>query len=106
MRLQVYFKIYFFPPQSEERDVEKAVEHAINIGYRHIDTAFLYGNESEIGEAIRKKIKDGTVKREELFITTKVLLEIDLPFSHRLASGCLLTRGLKYHKPSNCRSMT
>lgn len=64
------------------------MEHAINIGYRHIDTAFLYGNESEIGEAIRKKIKDGTVKREDLFITTKVLVKkIAQRFSHRLATG-------------------
>lgn len=36
---------------------------AIDIGYRHIDTAFIYQNEKEIGAAIREKINDGTVKR-------------------------------------------
>lgn len=49
-----------------------AVKEAINLGYRHIDTAFLYNNEKEIGKAIREKIEDGTVTREDLFITTKV----------------------------------
>ena len=37
-------------------DDEKLIEHihdAINIGYRHIDTAFIYGNEAGVGEAIR-----------------------------------------------------
>lgn len=53
-------------------EVGAAVKHAISIGYRHIDCAWLYGNEKEIGEAIRAKITDGTVKRDELFITTKL----------------------------------
>lgn len=49
-----------------------AVKEAIDLGYRHIDTAYLYGNEKEIGQAVREKIRDGTVTREDLFITTKV----------------------------------
>jgi len=52
--------------------VKKAVKDAIDLGYRHIDTAFFYGNEKEIGEAVRDKIEDGSVTREDLFITTKV----------------------------------
>lgn len=46
-------------------------------GYRHIDTASVYNNEEEVGEAINNKIKQGLVKREELFITTKVLILIN-----------------------------
>ncbi|XP_012172366.1 1,5-anhydro-D-fructose reductase isoform X1 [Bombus terrestris] len=58
--------------QSRAGEVEAAVIEAINLGYRHIDTAFFYQNEKEIGQAIQAKIKDGTVKREDLFVTTKL----------------------------------
>jgi diketogulonate reductase-like aldo/keto reductase len=57
---------------SEKGLVQKAVEHAISIGYRHIDAAWAYGNEGEVGDGIITKINDGTVKREDLFITTKL----------------------------------
>ena len=45
-----------------------AVKYALKIGYRHIDTASLYGNEGDVGRAI---LESG-IEREELFITTKV----------------------------------
>ena len=45
---------------------------AIDAGYRHIDTAQNYYNEEEIGEALEEKIKEGKVKRQDVFITTKV----------------------------------
>lgn len=49
-------------------EAEKAVEDALEIGYRLIDTASLYRNEKEIGNAIRKS----AVPREEIFVTTKL----------------------------------
>ncbi len=45
---------------------------AIQYGYRKIDTAYMYGNEKEVGEAVRKAIEDGIVTREEMFVTTKL----------------------------------
>ncbi|XP_077262529.1 aldo-keto reductase 1B-like [Temnothorax americanus] len=57
---------------SQMGNVKKAVKEAIDLGYRHIDTAFFYNNEKEIGEAVREKIKEGSVTREDLFITTKL----------------------------------
>lgn len=50
------------------REAEEAVAHALEIGYRLIDTASMYKNETEIGNAIRSSV----IKRSEIFLTTKV----------------------------------
>ena len=49
-----------------------AVLAALNAGYRHIDTAAAYGNEESVGRAINDFLKSSSVRREELFITTKL----------------------------------
>ncbi|WP_175935420.1 aldo/keto reductase [Corynebacterium sp. Marseille-P4321] len=53
-------------------ETETIVRTAIELGYRHIDTASLYGNEVEVGKAINGAIAAGDVTREELFVTTKL----------------------------------
>lgn len=53
-------------------DVQRAVLDAIDAGYRHIDSALLYNNEQEIGKAVRQKIGENVVKREDMYIVDKV----------------------------------
>ncbi|XP_055461504.1 aldo-keto reductase family 1 member C13-like, partial [Psammomys obesus] len=50
----------------------EAANLAIDAGFHHIDTAFAYQVEEEIGQAIQSKIKAGVIKREDMFITTKL----------------------------------
>ncbi|KAH0792698.1 aldose reductase-like isoform X1 [Histomonas meleagridis] len=57
-------------PESEV--VENAVKEAIKAGYRHIDCAFSYQNEASVGRAIKEMIDTGVVKREELWVTSKL----------------------------------
>lgn len=58
--------------KSAPGDVYKAVKEAIRIGYRHIDCAAIYGNETEIGQALTECFNEGIVSRDELWITSKV----------------------------------
>lgn len=53
-------------------ETEISVYYALKDGYRLIDTAQYYGNEIGVGNGIKKAIDDGIVKREDIFVTTKV----------------------------------
>ena len=58
--------------KSSKGKVGAAVKMALNSGYRHIDCAATYGNEPEIGEALREVLSQGKIKREEIWITSKL----------------------------------
>lgn len=54
--------------RADSEEAYRALRHALDIGYRHIDTATAYGNEDQVGRAIR----DSGIARDELFVTTKL----------------------------------
>jgi glycerol 2-dehydrogenase (NADP+) len=58
--------------QSAPGEVAAAVEHALKSGYRHIDAAFVYQNEKEVGEGLKKAFATGEIKREDVFVTSKL----------------------------------
>lgn len=58
--------------KSKDDGAYRAVREAIGVGYRHIDGAWIYGNEDQVGRAIRDAISAGDVAREEIFLTTKL----------------------------------
>ncbi len=58
--------------KSAKGEIYQTVRKAIEIGYRHFDCAFIYGNENEIGQAISDAINDKEVTRQELWITSKL----------------------------------
>jgi diketogulonate reductase-like aldo/keto reductase len=70
--------------QSSGDGAKRAVQLALGLGYRHIDGAQAYGNEKDIGAAL----KASSVPRDELFITSKLCAENVAPF-HDLLRGLL-----------------
>jgi diketogulonate reductase-like aldo/keto reductase len=57
---------------SDRDETRNAVKTAVEVGFRHLDAAERYRNEAEVGAALKGLFADGTVRREELFVTTKL----------------------------------
>ncbi|XP_069822351.1 estradiol 17 beta-dehydrogenase 5-like [Dendropsophus ebraccatus] len=81
----------YAPQESPKSLAEEAVKVALEVGYQHIDSALIYGNEVEVGRAINAKITDGTVKREDVFYTGKLWSTFQSPEMVRIG----LERSLK-----------
>ncbi|XP_019629580.1 PREDICTED: 1,5-anhydro-D-fructose reductase-like isoform X2 [Branchiostoma belcheri] len=83
--------------KSKPNEVSTAVRVAIGAGYRHIDTAWNYGNETEVGQGVRDALRDGTVERKELFIVTKLWCTFHRPEDVKLGIADSLNKlGLDY----------
>ncbi|XP_066290550.1 aldo-keto reductase family 1 member B1-like isoform X2 [Branchiostoma lanceolatum] len=98
--------------KSKPNEVATAVKVAIGAGYRHIDTAWNYGNEAEVGQGVRAAIRDGTVERRELFIVTKLWCTFHRPEDVKLGIADSLDKlGLDYvdmylmHGPQGFKAM-
>ena len=72
---QLGFGVFLVKPQ----DTVAAVSTALQAGYRHIDTAEMYGNEKEVGEAIRRSDLD----RAEVYVTSKLSNDAPRPDAAR-----------------------
>jgi diketogulonate reductase-like aldo/keto reductase len=57
---------------SDSSETRNATRAAIEVGFRHLDCAERYRNEEEVGAALKQLFADGTVRREDLFVTTKL----------------------------------
>ncbi|OBA61606.1 dehydrogenase [Mycobacterium sp. 1100029.7] len=57
---------------SERGQTRNAVKTAVEVGFRHLDAAERYQNEAEVGSALQELFAAGTVRREDLFVTTKL----------------------------------
>lgn len=69
---KINMTLIYWVLQAADVELEDALDAALEAGYRHIDTAYVYENETAIGRVLAKWINSGKVKREELFIVTKV----------------------------------
>lgn len=67
---QLGFGVYQIPLE----ETAEAVYQAIKVGYRLIDTATIYGNERETGQGMKRAIDEGLVRREDLFVTSKLFI--------------------------------
>lgn len=56
----------------KEQDATRAVSHALQAGYRHIDAAAIYGNEKYVGKGITKGLKKAGLKRGDIWVTSKL----------------------------------
>jgi diketogulonate reductase-like aldo/keto reductase len=57
---------------SDNRKTRESVKTAVEVGFRHLDAAERYRNEALVGTALKELFADGTVRREDLFVTTKL----------------------------------
>ncbi|XP_062507054.1 uncharacterized protein LOC134183511 [Corticium candelabrum] len=65
--------------KSSRVEVGNALTCALKVGYRHLDCAHIYGNEGEIGKALTAVFGTGTLKRNDIFVTSKLWLNFFHP---------------------------
>ena len=83
--------------KSPKGEVYAAVKEALRIGYKHVDAAWIYLNEAEVGKGIVESIESGVLAREELFVTSKLWNSFHRPEDvEKGAQESLTALGLDY----------
>jgi diketogulonate reductase-like aldo/keto reductase len=77
---------------SDNKHTRDAVKAAVKVGFRHLDAAERYRNEAEVGAALKELFAGGTVRREDLFVTTKLWNNNHRPERVRAALQASLSR--------------
>ena len=75
--------------ETNDEEMIDVIKSAIGVGYRHIDCAWIYQNEKAIGKSLANEMKNGQIKRSDLFLTSKLWCSF-----HRFArvrEQCLIT---------------
>ncbi|POS69397.1 hypothetical protein DHEL01_v212210 [Diaporthe helianthi] len=87
-----------FASEGSEGESYRATKKALEVGYRHLDCAWFYQNEGEVGQAIRDFLKENQdVKREDIFVCTKVWNHLHKPEDLRWSFNDSLKKlGLDY----------
>jgi diketogulonate reductase-like aldo/keto reductase len=70
-------------------EMNDVIETVIKVGYRHLDCAWIYGNEKQIGESLSNQFKKGEIKRSDIFLTSKLWCSFFK--SERVRQQCLIT---------------
>ena len=73
-----------------------AVKSALKCGVRLIDTASAYGNEEEVGQAIHESIEELGIKREDIFVTTKIYTGSEMANPEKSIQACLDRLDIEY----------
>ena len=83
--------------KSKPGEVVAAVKYALQIGYRHLDCAFVYGNENEVGQGIKEAMEEYKIDRKDVWITSKLWSSCHHP--EEIENACktsLKNLGLEY----------
>jgi diketogulonate reductase-like aldo/keto reductase len=75
--------------KTSNEEIINVIENAIEVGYRHIDCAWIYGNEKGIGQGLANQLKKGEIKRSDLFLTSKLWSSFHK--FERVKQQCLIT---------------
>lgn len=73
-----------------------SVKSALSNGVRLIDTASIYGNEEEVGQAVREAIDEGIIRREDIFVTTKIYPGSEMENPEQSVQSCLDRLNIDY----------